>query len=202
VSEAVDQAVRAVRAGEPVVLPFDTVYGLASDPYRWEPARRLYQLKQRSETQPSAFVATDLEYLLECVPELRGRAARVARVLLPGPYTLIFPNPARRFRWITGSEQDAIGIRVPDFAGPGAEVLERVGALVATSANNPGDPDPGRLDEVPQHIRDGAAAVVDGGPLPGTPSTVLDFTGDEPRVVRQGAASADEALGLLSSLRA
>jgi L-threonylcarbamoyladenylate synthase len=198
-SGVVDQAVEAIRAGKPVVLPFDTVYGLASDPYRWEPARRLYQLKHRPETQPSALVANDLEYLLECVPELRGRAATVARVLLPGPYTLIFPNPARRFRWITGSEQDAIGVRVPDFAGPGAEVLARVGAVVATSANHPGDPDPGRVDEVPQDIRDGAAAVVDGGTLPGTPSTVLDFTGDEPRVVREGAVPADEPLRRLGA---
>ena len=195
----IEGALAAIRAGKTVVLPFDTVYGLAADPYRWEPARRLYRLKQRPEMQPSALVATDLDYLLECVPELRGRSATIARELLPGPYTLVFPNPARRFRWITGADQDAIGVRVPAIEGPGAEVLGRVGALVATSANHPGEPDPRRLDEVPQDIREGAAAVVDGGTLPGTPSTVLDFTGDEPRVVREGAVPSAEALRRLGA---
>ena len=69
----IDEAVEALRAGRPVVLPFDTVYGLATEPYREESARRLYKLKGRAETQPTALVATDLDYLLECVPELRGR---------------------------------------------------------------------------------------------------------------------------------
>jgi L-threonylcarbamoyladenylate synthase len=195
----IEAALAAIRAGKPVVLPFDTVYGLAADPYHWEPARLLYRLKQRPETQPSALVACDLDYLLECVPELRGRSATIARTLLPGPYTLILPNPARRFRWLTGNSSDAIGVRVPELEGPGAEVLARVGAVVATSANLPGDPDPARLDEVPQQLRDGAAAVVDGGTLPGTPSTVLDFTTDEPRVVREGAAPAAEALHRLEA---
>jgi L-threonylcarbamoyladenylate synthase len=196
----VEEAVAALRAGKPVVLPFDTVYGLAADPYRDEPARRLYRLKGRDEGQPSALVASSLDYLLECVPELRGRAATLARLLLPGPVTLVLPNPARRFRWITGSSQDAIGVRVPELdGGPGGEVLERVGAVVATSANHPGEPDPGRLEDVAEGIRAGAGAVVDGGELPGTPSTVIDLTGPEPRVLREGALSQEEVLRRLDA---
>src|SRR5439155_24174202 len=140
----------ALRAGRPVVLPFDTVYGLATEPYREESARRLYKLKGRAETQPTALVATDLDYLLECVPELRGRAATLARQLLPGPLTLVVPNPARRFRWLTGTNSEAIGVRVPDLTGPGGAVLTRAGAVVATSANRPGEPDPRRLEDVPE----------------------------------------------------
>ena len=196
---AVEQAVEAVRAGKPVVLPFDTVYGLAAEPYHDQSVRRLYELKGRAETQPTALVASDLDYLLECLPELRGRIGSLARLLLPGPVTLVVPNPARRFRWITGTNQDTIGIRVPELEGPGAEVLSRVGAVVATSANHPGDPDPGRLDDVPDELRTGAAAVVDGGQLPGTPSTVIDLTGVVPRILREGALPADEALGRLAS---
>jgi L-threonylcarbamoyladenylate synthase len=195
----VEQAVDAVRAGKPVVLPFDTVYGLATEPYRDQSARRLYRLKGRAETQPSALVALDLDYLFECLPELRGRTGSLARLLLPGPVTLVVPNPARRFRWITGTNQEAIGLRVPELDGPGADVLSRVGAVVATSANHPGGPDPSRLDEVPAELRAGAAAVVDGGELPGTPSTVIDLTGVEPRILREGALPADDALGRLAS---
>jgi L-threonylcarbamoyladenylate synthase len=195
----VDEAVEAIRAGQPVVLPFDTVYGLAADPYREESARRLYRLKGRDETQPTALVAASLDYLLECVPELRGRAASLARLLLPGPVTLVLPNPARRFRWITGGNQEAIGIRVPELDGVAAEILGRVGAVVATSANYPGDPDPTSLEEVPEEIRAGAAAVVDGGELPGLPSTVIDLTGPEPRVLREGALPSEEVLRRLGA---
>ena len=191
---AVEQAVTALRVGKPVVLPFDTVYGLAADPYREEPARRLYRLKGRNERQPTALVASSFDFLLECVPELRGRAASLARLLLPGPFTLVLPNPARRYRWIAGSNQETVGVRVPELDGPGGEVLKRVGAVVATSANHPGEPDPARVENVPEAIRAGAAAVVDGGVLPGTPSTVVDFTGDEPQVLREGAIPADEVL--------
>jgi L-threonylcarbamoyladenylate synthase len=200
IAEEVDAAVAAIRAGRPVVLPFDTVYGLAADPYRDEPARRLYRLKGRAETQPSALVASDFDYLLECIPELRGRAATFARELLPGPLTLVLPNPARRFRWITGTRQDAIGIRVPRLESPGRQVLSELGCVVATSANHPGEPDPARLEDVPEDIRAGAAAVVDGGELPGTPSTVLDLTLPVPRVLREGAFPAAEALERLAGL--
>jgi L-threonylcarbamoyladenylate synthase len=196
----IDDAVAAIRRGEPVVMPFDTVYGLAADPYREAAARRLYELKGRDESKPSALVACDVDYLLECVPELRGRAATIARTLLPGPYTLIFTNPARRFRWLTGPTPEAIGVRVPDVVGPAAHVLARVGAVVATSANHPGDPDPSTLDDVPQDIRSGAGSVIDGGMLRGAPSTVIDFTGPEPRVLRAGAASPSQALERVASL--
>jgi L-threonylcarbamoyladenylate synthase len=196
---AIDEAVRALRAGKPVVLPFDTVYGLAAEPYHQESTRRLYRLKGRAETQPSALVASDLDSLLECLPELRGRAASQARLLLPGPVTLVVQNPARCFRWLTGTNPEAIGIRVPERAGPAADVLGDVGVVVATSANHPGEPDPSTLEEVPEQIRAGAAAAIDGGQLPGTPSTVIDLTGSEPRILREGALPGREALGRLAS---
>ncbi len=190
----VEDAVAALRNGRVVVLPTDTVYGLCASPYREEPVRALYTLKGRPETQPTALVAGDLELLFECVPELRGRAGLIARALLPGPYTLILANPALRYRWLTGATPDKIGVRVPELAGPAAQVLAAVGAVAATSANLPGGPEPARLEEVPEILRSDAAAVVDGGALPGTPSTVIDFTDDEPRVLREGAAPAAEAI--------
>jgi L-threonylcarbamoyladenylate synthase len=190
----IDEAVAELKEGRPVVLPTDTVYGLCADPYREAPSRELYRMKGTPPDQPMALVANDIDLLFECVPELRGRSGTTARALLPGPFTLILPNSAQRYRWITGSTPDRIGVRVPELAGPGAEVLARVGAVVATSANIHGGPDPRRLDDVPVEIRAGAAAVVDGGELPGKPSTVLDLTGEEPKVLREGAVPAEVAL--------
>lgn len=189
----IDAAVAALRAGKLAILPTDTVYGLAASPAE-EPARRLYRAKGRDEQQPTALVAASVAALLECIPELSGRAQTIARALLPGPYTLVLPNPARRFPWLAGVRPDAIGVRVPDLGGPGREVLDRVGVIVATSANLPGGRDPRTLADVPEELRAAAGAVVDGGELPGEPSTVLDFTGSQPRVVREGAVPAEEAL--------
>jgi L-threonylcarbamoyladenylate synthase len=190
----IDEAVAAIRAGQLVVLPTDTVYGLCCDGYREPPFRRLTRLKRRPETMPVALLGADLDVLLDAVPEARGRAAVVARALLPGPYTLVLPNPARRFRWLCGTTPDAIGVRIPDLPDGSKAVVEQVGIVAATSANAHGGPDPARLAEVPPEILDGCGAFVDAGELPGTPSTVVDLTGPEPRILREGAVSAEEAL--------
>jgi L-threonylcarbamoyladenylate synthase len=190
----IEEAVAELKEGRPVVLPTDTVYGLCADPHSEAPSRELYRMKGTPPGQPMALVAGEIDLLFECVPELRGRSGTMVRALLPGPFTLILPNPEQRYRWITGSAPDRIGVRVPELVGPGAEVLARVGAVVATSANVHGGPDPRRLEDVPVEIRTGAAAVVDGGELPGKPSTVLDLTGEEPQVLREGAVPAEEAL--------
>lgn len=197
-----DEAVEGIRAGKPVVLPTDTVYGLCVDAFREEPVRRLVRLKQRPETMPIALLAADLDAVLDAIPELRGRAAVVARALLPGPYTLVLPNPARRFRWLAGTTPEAIGIRVPDLREPVRAVLERVGLVAATSANLHGGPDPASVEEIPDRIRTAAHAVVDLGPLPGTPSTVVDLTGSEPQVLREGAVAADEARAKIARVAA
>ncbi len=197
-STTVDEAVAAIRAGRLAVIPLDTVYGLAASADSEATARQLSRAKGRDDAQPIALVVADLDRLLELVPELAGRAGTIARALLPGPYTLVLPNPAGRYRWLTGSRPDTIGVRIPELAGPGRQVLDQLGAIAATSANLTGGPDPRTLEEVPEELRAAAAALVDGGVLPGTPSTVLDFTGAEPRILREGAAPSAEALRIVA----
>jgi L-threonylcarbamoyladenylate synthase len=178
------------------------VYGLAAAPFRAEMVERIYALKRRDTSQPIALMAPDLEQLFELVPELRGRAGVIADALLPGPYTLILPNPAHRFRWLSGSRPDTIGVRVPELPQPSAEILRSVGAFAATSANLAGGPEPARFEDVPEELKRAVAAAIDGGDLPGTASTVLDFTGPEPRVIREGAAPSAPALDtVLAALR-
>jgi L-threonylcarbamoyladenylate synthase len=197
-----DEAVAGIRAGKAVVLPTDTVYGLCADAHREEPVRGLYRLKQRPETMPTALLAADVDAILDAIPELRGRAAVMARALLPGPYTLVLPNPARRFRWLAGTTPEAIGIRVPDLPAPARAVLEHVGIVAATSANLHGGPEPARVDDIPNEIREAVGAVIDVGPLAGTPSTVVDLTGSEPQVLREGAVAADEARARIARVAA
>jgi len=190
----VEHAIDALRSGRPVLLPTDTVYGLAASAYQESYVEELYRLKGRDQLQPSALMAGSVDQLLECVPELRGHAEPILRALLPGGYTLVLPNPARRFRWLAGVRTDAIGVRVPDLPPAPRRVLDAVGCVASTSANDPGGPDPATLEAVPERIRALCAAELDIGPLPGTPSTVIDFTAAEPHVLREGAAPAAEAI--------
>jgi len=196
---AVEEAVAGLRAGKPVVLPTDTVYGLCADAYREAPVLRLGRLKGRPEGMPVALVGADLDAVLDAVPELLGRAAVAARALLPGPYTLVVPNPARRFRWLSGERPDTLGVRVPVLPEPARQVVERVGVVAATSANLHGGRDARRVEELPPELVDAVAAIVDVGELPGTPSTVVDLTGPEPVVLREGAVPAAEALRALGA---
>lgn len=194
----VEAAIAAIRAGRLAIVPTDTVYGLATSAHSEAAALRLYRAKGRAEIQPTAIVVADVDALLELVPEVGSRGAAVARALLPGGFTLILPNPARRFPWLTGARPETIGLRVPAVAGAGKAVLDGTGAIVATSANLPGGPDPRRLADVPRRLLDAADAAVDGGELPGTASTVIDFTGSEPVVVREGAEPSAEALRIVA----
>ncbi len=160
-----------VRSGGIALFPADTVYGLAVDPRNEEAVEHMYRLKGRPREKKSAL----MYFLVDAVPDLPD----AARKLLPGPITVILA--------------DGRGIRVPDqplLAGVTIPVLQ-------TSANPSGGPDPRRLEDVDPRIREGVELEIDGGELPGTPSTVVDLSGEEPRVVREGAVSAARIRELL-----
>jgi L-threonylcarbamoyladenylate synthase len=198
----VAEAIQALRDGRLAVIPTDTVYGLAAHVESERPARALYAAKGREARRPTAVLFASVAELLERIPELPASSLNVARALLPGPLTLVVPNPARRLPWLNEQRPEALGVRVPAVSGPGKAVLEALGALVATSANLSGGRDPRRLADVPKEIRDRAAALVDGGELNGAPSTVIDITGPEPRVLREGAVQAADALAAVRAARA
>jgi L-threonylcarbamoyladenylate synthase len=188
-----EEAVAALDADELVVLPTDTVYGLAAAAGREEPVRRLLALKGKPAGTPIALLAASVDLLLAALPELDGREAAIVRALLPGPYTLVLANPGGRFPWLCGETPTSIGVRVPKLAGNALAIVERAGPIGATSANLHGGPDPRTLGDVPRELR-AAVVLVDGGRLPGTPSTVIDFTTREPQVLREGAAPSAAAI--------
>jgi L-threonylcarbamoyladenylate synthase len=178
-------------AGELAVLPTDTVYGIAAAAALPDACERLYQLKERPSDQPTAVMLGSLDALARVLPELTGRAEAISRRLLPGPVTLIVPNPAGRLLHLCGGSPHAIGVRVPRLDPAVASLADELGGLLITSANTRGGADPSKLEDIPASIHGAAGFVVDGGELPGVPSTVIDITGREPRVIRRGAA--DEA---------
>jgi L-threonylcarbamoyladenylate synthase len=189
--------VDALRAGLPVLLPTDTVYGLAA---RADEAgtEAVYALKGREHMQPTALLAASVADLVAAVPELDRE---LLDALLPAAYTLVLPNPVHRFAWLAGATPDKLGIRVPDLSAHARAAVEAVGVVLATSANDPGGPNPASLDDVPARIRQGCAAELDAGRLSGTASTVIDLTGTEPQILREGAIPGAEALSTISAWR-
>lgn len=183
---------RCIAVGGVALFPADTVYGLATEPDSKEGFRRLNALKGRDPHKPSAVMFFSVELALAALPELGGRTRGALERLLPGPFTLVLPNPARRYPLACGPTPDRIGLRVPDvpaLAGVRWPVLQ-------SSANQAGAPDARRLEEVDDRIRRGVDLQLDGGELPGTPSTVVDLTEYEDDggfgVLREGAVSAAE----------
>ncbi len=173
------------------VFPADTVYGLACDPDNREAVERLYLLKQRPLSKPSAVMFFSVDLALEALPELGGRTRSALTRLLPGGVSLLLPNPAGRFPLAGGDERSVLGVRVPV-----APSLSEVSwPVLQSSANRAGGPDPRRLADVPEFLRAAADIVIDGGELPGTPSTVIDLRCYESSgswsVVRAGAVPAD-----------
>jgi tRNA threonylcarbamoyl adenosine modification protein (Sua5/YciO/YrdC/YwlC family) len=192
--------VAALVAGQTVVIPTDTVYGLACAADLPVACERTVRLKGRDLTQPSAVLVGSSQALLERVlPSLAGGPRAAVERLLPGPVTLVLPNPEHRYRWLCGDDQDRLGVRVPPLDPRLAAALDLVGAVLATSANLHGEPAPAALSEVSPVLLEAVAVTVDGGPTPrGVASTVIDVSGAEPRVLREGALPADEALARLA----
>lgn len=188
---------RALRAGGLAILPTDTVYGIGCAASQRAACARLYACKARTPDQPTAVVLGSVDNLLENVlPELTGRAGVLCRRVLPGPVTLVVPNPGRRFAHLCGATPGRIGVRVPVLRADVARLADAVGGLALTSANLRGEEAPARIADVPAALRDLCAFAVDGGGLAGTPSSVIDVTGPEPVLLRAGA-DADSVMALL-----
>ena len=178
--------------GGVAVFPADTVYGLACDPDDKVAVQRLYTLKRRSFGKPSAVMFFDVSLALAALPELGERTREALLRLLPGAVSVLLPNPAGRFPLACGADPSTLGLRVPVvplLAGVRWPVLQ-------SSANRAGEPDPRRLEDVPELLRRSADLVIDGGELPGRPSTVVDLRSYEIDgswdVVRAGAVGYEE----------
>ena len=188
---------RCIAVGGVAVFPADTVYGLACEPDLDDAVERLYRLKGRRPDKPAAVMFFQRDLALAALPELGDATREAVERLLPGPFTLLLPNPARRFPLACGPDPTTLGLRVPALRA-------RLAALAGRAvAGPPVEREPrrraGRAARSTTCRRPSARAadlVLDGGELPGTPSTVVDLRPYERRrdwrVLREGAATRDE----------
>ena len=194
---------RCIAVGGIAVFPADTVYGLACEPDSKEAVQRLYMLKRRRPDKPAAVMFFALDLALAALPELGPRTVGALRALLPGAVTLLLPNPAGRFPLACGADAGVLGLRVPAWPPALAALAGVRWPVLQTSANAAGAPDARRLADVPEYMRMHTDLVLDGGELPGTPSTVVDLRAyeadEEWSVVREGAMSVTEISARLES---
>jgi tRNA threonylcarbamoyl adenosine modification protein (Sua5/YciO/YrdC/YwlC family) len=181
------RAVDALRDGEIIAYPTDTVYGLGCDLFNKKAVDRLYQLKGMSRSQQLAFVCRDLAEITTYAV-VHDREYRVLKQCLPGPYCFILES-TREVPRIVQTPRKHVGIRVPNHAVALALVAELGHPIISSTAARPhAEPhvDPREIDmDFP-----GLALVLDGGPGGPLPTTVVDLTTDPPAVVREGAGDA------------
>jgi len=177
-------AVDVLEAGGLIVYPTDSVYGLGCDLFNKNAIEKIYQRKGHDKRKLLSFICPDLKEISEYayVPDF---AYKIMRRLLPGPYTFIL-TASKRVPRILLEKRKTVGIRVPDNAACQALLAELGRPIISTSARLADQPflgDPDEIAETFEHIAD---IFLDSGPGGLEQSTVIDFTGDEPEIVRQG----------------
>jgi tRNA threonylcarbamoyl adenosine modification protein (Sua5/YciO/YrdC/YwlC family) len=183
-ADAIEEAAHALRAGQLVAVPTDTVYGLAADPFHTGATDRVYAAKRRPRQVDLPVLVADRGQALSLVIGLTDAAERLMERFWPGALTLVLPRRPDLVADL-GLDEATIGVRCPAHAVPRA-LCRRAGPLATTSANLHGEPPLTTAAEVALTFGDAVAVVLDSGPCSGAPSTVVDCTGLEPRLLRDG----------------
>ncbi len=180
-------AAAAIRRGELLVIPTDTVYGLAADPFCPAAVERIFHVKKRDKNQPLLLLIDSLERLPRLVAGVPAPLPKIAAECWPGPLTVILPAGPKVPREITAGTC-TVAVRVPAAPLTRAIIRASGGVLTGTSANLSGRPPASTAAEAARQLRDSVYYIVDGGSAPRLqPSTILDLTVSPPRIVRQGS---------------
>lgn len=186
--EGLAAAARAVQRGRLVLLPTDTVYGVGADAFSAEAVAGLLAAKGRGRQLPPPVLVsarTTVEALAVGVP---GWARALIDELWPGPLTLVFRQQPS-LQWDLGDTRGTVAVRMPDH-DVALALLARTGPLAVSSANRTGLPAATDADAAEEMLGEAARILLDGGPTPGpVPSTIVDCTGEQGRVLRQGVVS-------------
>jgi tRNA threonylcarbamoyl adenosine modification protein (Sua5/YciO/YrdC/YwlC family) len=200
-AKGIEAAQRALRFGELVVLPTDTVYGLAADAFSASAVDGLLAAKHRGRDMPVPVLVGAWATLDGLVDILPPAADRLRKAFWPGGLTLIVRHAASLI-WDLGDAFGTVGVRMP-LHPVAIDLLTRTGPLAVSSANISGSPPAATCDEAEQQLGDQVSVYLDGGPAgEPVPSTIIDCTVDPPRLLRAGAISVDELRSEVPDLQA
>jgi L-threonylcarbamoyladenylate synthase len=196
---AIEAASLAVQRGQIIVIPTDTVYGIAADAFDPEAVSELLAAKGRGREMPPPVLvsaATTVDALATAIP---AYARTLIEEFWPGPLTLVLQQQ-RSLQWDLGDTRGTVAVRMPDHA-LAREILERTGPLAVSSANTTGAPAATDADQAESMLGDLVEVIVDDGPAAGgEASTIVDATGEQGRILRRGALPLDRLNAVLEPL--
>lgn len=184
-----DRVVGALRARDLVVLPTDSVYGLAADAFAKSATQRIFGAKRRGRRIPLAVLIRGPRQTTGLVEEISEAAERLMAAYWPGPLTLVF-RAADGLTWDIGDNAGSVSLRMPTDELL-LSVIAEIGPVAVTSANRQGQPVPVTVADAQEQLGDSVSLYVDGGERSGRASTVVDVTGQGAEVLREGAIQAD-----------
>jgi tRNA threonylcarbamoyl adenosine modification protein (Sua5/YciO/YrdC/YwlC family) len=195
----VQAAVTALQSGELVVLPTDTVYGIAADAFSPMAVNLLLAAKGRGRDLPVPVLVGSWRTLDGLVDELGPLARRMVETFWPGPLTIVV-RAAPSLAWDLGETRGTVAVRMP-LQPVALEVLTQTGPLAVSSANRSGLPPAVEVDDAQRQLGDAVRVYLDAGPVGDpVPSTIVDLTGDRARVLRVGALGVDRLRELAPDL--
>ncbi len=194
---AISRADHLIRSGEVIAFPTDTVYGIGASAFQPEAIEKIYHIKGRSHLKAIPILIADPADLERITLPPSQTAARLVNRFWPGALTLVLPILPSLPQIL--SPTPTIGVRIPDHEGV-RELLRVSGPLAATSANLSGDKPALSADQVSASLGSRIQLILDGGKVPGgIPSTVVDCSGDQPSLLREGPLSWGEIEGFLAA---
>lgn len=199
-NEAIEEACRILKLGGTVVYPTDTVYGLGANACDDLAVNRVFKIKKRSRQKPLPVIVKNLSWVKE-LAYISASHQKILTTIWPGPVTIVLPKKDNLSLLVTAGAF-SVGLRIPDFPFVD-KLLGCLGyPLTATSANVSGEEPTNDANKIIERFKKAACAptlVLDAGILPkSTPSTVLDLTGSQPRILRVGPSRPDQMLRLLN----
>ncbi len=195
----IDAALAAIEAGECIVLPTDTVYGIGADALSADAVRGLLEAKQRGRDLPPPVLIAEPAMLRSLAATVSAEALALAEAFWPGALTLVVPSQPN-LRMDLGDRGDTIAVRIPDHAFT-RDLLRATGPLAVSSANTHGNQAATSVAEARNQLGEAVAVYLDAGPgSSAVPSTIVDLSGETPRILREGRLTRAELAAVVPAL--
>ena len=194
----VEKAIAALKAGELAVLPTETVYGIFADATNEAAVQKLYAVKGRPVEKALNMNVADYDTILKYSVHQPAYLEKLVQTFLPGPLTIILEASPEVPEWIHVGKT-TVGFRMPSIPAT-QEVIKALGVLVGPSANLTGSPSPRFYDDLTSAILDKAAVALQDDSVSGLDTTILDLSGEKPKILRQGAITAQQLLDAVPEL--
>ncbi|PZG17830.1 L-threonylcarbamoyladenylate synthase [Nonomuraea aridisoli] len=190
------EAAAAVRRGELVVLPTDTVYGIGADAFTPDAVTALLGAKGRGRDMPPPVLVGTVRAATALVDDLGPYGQDLVDAFWPGPLTLVC-KANRALSWDLGDTKGTVAVRMP-LHPVALDLLKETGPMAVSSANRSGEPPATTAEEAEKQLGDSVEVYLDGGPTTDkTPSTILDLTTAVPRLLRRGAIPVEKLRGII-----